>query len=144
MSRYDFIGILERKCESLACMRFLWHDFVMTPNDLIVLSAKQSGSYDDGQYHSKCVKIRSPSSTGKTNSTIFKDVQKFLKRWFPHRNHDYALYSVVNRSLDKTIAGPTRGPAPRVAPTASRRTVFVACHVPVLSQWNLAARRCQT
>ena len=93
MEPYDFIGLLERKWESLACMRLLWG---LKVEDLIVLSAKQSGGYDDGRYHNTCFKIIKPNN-------ISDDIQSYLSRQFPRKNHDFLLYHIVNRSLDKTI-----------------------------------------
>jgi hypothetical protein len=93
MDAYDFIGLLERKEESLALMKILWG---LETEDLIVLSAKQSGGYDGGGFNKTCVKIQKPEN-------LTDDVQRFLASEFPRGNLDYALYDIVNRSLDKTI-----------------------------------------
>ena len=44
--------------ESLAAMILLWK---LNVADVIVLSAKRSGGYDDGGYKGKCTKIQKPS-----------------------------------------------------------------------------------
>jgi hypothetical protein len=93
MDAYDFIGLLERKEESLALMKILWG---LETEDLIVLSAKQSGGYDGGGFDNTCVKIQKPEN-------LTDNVQSFLTFGFPRGNLDYALYAIVNRSLDKTI-----------------------------------------
>jgi hypothetical protein len=94
MTAYDFIGLVERKDESLAVLTLLWD---LKPHDLIVLKAKQSGGYDDGRFNATCTKIRTPSGNG---SDYIRD---YLTTEFPRDNQDYALYAVVSRSLDKTI-----------------------------------------
>jgi hypothetical protein len=93
MDAYDFIGLLERKEESLALMKILWG---LEAEDLIVLSAKQSGGYDGGGFNNTCTKIQKPEN-------LTDSVQSFLTSGFPRGNLDYALYAIVNRSLDKTI-----------------------------------------
>jgi hypothetical protein len=92
MSQYDFIGLLERKEESMALMKLLWG---LETEDLIVMSAKQSGGWDDGMFNETCFKIKKPN--------LSKGVKHFLTYEFPLKNHDYALYSIVNRSMDQTI-----------------------------------------
>jgi hypothetical protein len=90
---YDFVGLVERKDESLAVMKML---FNLADEDMIVLSAKQSGGFDDGRFEDRCTKIQKPGNV----STYMKD---FLRTTFAQRNIDYALYTIVNRSLDMTI-----------------------------------------
>jgi hypothetical protein len=93
MDAYDFVGLLERKEELLALMKFLWG---LETEDLIVLSAKQSGGYDDGRFNKTCTKIQKPEN-------LTSNVQRFLTTKFPGGNLDYALYAIVNQSLDKII-----------------------------------------
>jgi hypothetical protein len=93
MDAYDFIGLLERREESLALIKILWG---LETEDLIVLSTKQSGGYDGGGFNNTCVKIQKPDN-------LTDNVQQFLTSGFPSGNLDYALYDIVNRSLDKTI-----------------------------------------
>jgi hypothetical protein len=93
MDAYDFIGLLERKEESLASMKILWG---LETEDLIALSAKQAGGYDGGGFNNTCVKIQKPEN-------ITDNIQRFLASEFRRGNLDYALYAIVNRSLDKTI-----------------------------------------
>jgi hypothetical protein len=93
MNVYDFIGLVERMEESLAVMQLLWN---VPLGDLMVLSAKQSGGYDDGRYKDKCFAIQKPKRRSRR-------IQGYLQSSFMHSNHDYALYAAVNKSLDNTI-----------------------------------------
>jgi hypothetical protein len=75
-------------------MKILWG---LETEDLIVLSAKQAGGYDGGGGLNKtCTKIQKPEN-------LTDNVERFLTSKFPRGNLDYALYDIVNRSLDKTI-----------------------------------------
>ena len=94
---YDFIGITERMNESLATMILLWK---LNVADVIVLSAKRSGGYDDGGYKGRCTQIQKPSSDI-TTSTILQDYVRNGN--FSNYNADMLLYDAVNRSLDLTI-----------------------------------------
>jgi hypothetical protein len=111
---YDFIGVVERMEESLAVMKLLWG---VSTEDLIVMSAKQSGGWDDGRYNDTCYKIHpSPSSSssygsddrhasdGKTNYSLSSYLQHYIQTDYKVDNFDYHLYEAVNASLDKTIA----------------------------------------
>jgi hypothetical protein len=77
----------------LASMKILWG---LETEDLIALSAKQAGGYDGGGFNNTCVKIQKPEN-------ITDNIQRFLASEFRRGNLDYALYAIVNRSLDKTI-----------------------------------------
>jgi hypothetical protein len=55
MKPYTFIGIVEQMDESLVVMTYL---LSVDIGDLIVLSAKESGAYDDGRYNNTCYMIR--------------------------------------------------------------------------------------
>ena len=96
LRHYNFIGILERRWESLALMKILWK---LETSDLIVLDSKRSGGYDDGKYENKCFKI----PVAKTFTAMSSTVRSYLSHDFLRRNHDYALYALANRSLDLTI-----------------------------------------
>lgn len=91
---YDFLGLTERMTESLACMVLLWD---LHPQDVIVLSAKRSGGYDDGGFQGgMCIKIpKVPPFTPK-----FKD---YLENRHSIWNSDSLLYHAANASLEMTI-----------------------------------------
>jgi hypothetical protein len=93
---YDFLGVVERMDESLACLTLLWK---LPATDVIVLSAKRSGGYDDagggGDNNKTCVKI--------PNKFITPAVQEYLNTKHILFNADILLYHAVNRSLDLTI-----------------------------------------
>ena len=93
LRHYDFIGILERRWESLALMKILWG---LQTSDMIVLDSKRSGGYDDGKYEGKCFKIP-------VAQVMSSAVRTYLGNDFRRWNHDYALYALANRSLDWTI-----------------------------------------
>jgi hypothetical protein len=103
LQHYNFIGLVERFDESLAVMKLLWK---LDVGDLMVISAKESGNYDDGRYQNKCIRIvRSSDYDGDSKAQrVLQRIQEFLGTEFLHDNLDYALYQAVNKSLDKTIA----------------------------------------
>jgi hypothetical protein len=51
IDQFDFIALVERMDESLVVMKLL---FGLEDKDMIVLSAKSSGGYDDGKLADKC------------------------------------------------------------------------------------------
>jgi hypothetical protein len=100
MDNYDFIGVTERFDESLATMVLLWN---LEPTDVIVLSAKQAGGYDDAGHNGRCSKIVRPQPP----STALKE---YWSQEHAHDNADFLLWDAVNLSLDRTIQklGPHR------------------------------------
>jgi hypothetical protein len=101
LQQYNFIGLVERWEESLAVMRLLWK---ISLNDLIVLSAKKSGVYDDGRYNETCFRIKPQGEESDRQVAIHRKIQDYIASDFHHGNLDYDLYIMVNASLDKTIA----------------------------------------
>jgi hypothetical protein len=93
MNPYQFIALVERMEESLVVMKLLWG---LSDEDVIVLSAKQSGNYDDGKYRKKCNKIPKAYTTPQVDEYLRTN---YTNNW----NYDYLLYAVANRSLDLTI-----------------------------------------
>jgi hypothetical protein len=89
---FDFIALVERMDESLVVMKLL---FDLDDKDMIVLSAKSSGGYDDGMFQEKCFLIQKSVTT--------PEVDEFLATDFKVDNADYLLYAAANRSLDLTI-----------------------------------------
>jgi hypothetical protein len=92
MDKFLFIALVERMEESLVVMKLLWG---LKDADMIVLSSKSSGGYDDGGFRNTCFKI--------AKSFTPPEVERFFEQNHTQSNHDYLLYAAVNRSLDKTI-----------------------------------------
>ena len=92
MDAYHFIALAERMDESLVTMRLL---FDFDPTDMIVLSSKTRGGYDDGKFNETCNKIQNPHS--------FPVVDEYIDTGFMSSNYDFFLYDLVNRKLDITI-----------------------------------------
>jgi hypothetical protein len=92
MNPYQFIALVERMEESLVVMKLLWG---LSDEDVIVLSTKHSGKYDDGKFRKKCHKIPKAYTT--------PEVDEYLRTNYTNGNHDYLLYAVANCSLQLTI-----------------------------------------
>eukprot|EP00568_Trieres_chinensis_P010313 CAMPEP_0183299128 /NCGR_PEP_ID=MMETSP0160_2-20130417/5939_1 /TAXON_ID=2839 ORGANISM="Odontella Sinensis, Strain Grunow 1884" /NCGR_SAMPLE_ID=MMETSP0160_2 /ASSEMBLY_ACC=CAM_ASM_000250 /LENGTH=402 /DNA_ID=CAMNT_0025461307 /DNA_START=169 /DNA_END=1374 /DNA_ORIENTATION=+ len=90
---YDFIAVAERLDESFVAMKIL---FRLELGDLLYLSSKTNGGYDDGGT-GRCVKI--------VKANLSSSTQEFLdsKEHQRHFEMDNLLYAAVNQSLDKTI-----------------------------------------
>eukprot|EP00934_Nitzschia_sp_Nitz4_P005149 Nitzschia sp. Nitz4//scaffold56_size114212//84467//87188//NITZ4_003962-RA/size114212-augustus-gene-0.86-mRNA-1//-1//CDS//3329554742//5139//frame0 len=95
MEPYNFIGLVERRDESLAVMKLLWN---MSMSNFVAMSAKISGGYDGGRYKNTCFKIqKAPQPLPSSWSS------SYISSGFHENNLDWVLYSMVNRTLDKTI-----------------------------------------
>ena len=92
MNAYHFIAVAERMEESMVVLQLL---FQLDPIDMIVLSSKQAGGFDDGRINNTCFRIQKP--------VHFPDVDAYLNQEFQVDNYDFFLHAVVNRSLDLTI-----------------------------------------
>jgi Galactose-3-O-sulfotransferase len=92
LKEYDFIAVAERWEESLAVMTILWE---LKIQDVIVLSSKTKGGYDDGKFQKRCHKIPEPQ--------LSPAVQDYLQSKHFEQNLDVALYAAANASLDRTI-----------------------------------------
>jgi hypothetical protein len=88
----DFIAIAERLDESMAVLQLL---FGLRAEDVIVLSAKQSGRSYDHNRHTECRMI--------VPSKVSPVVDEYLSTSFVQGNDDYVLYAAANASLDKSI-----------------------------------------
>jgi len=97
LDEYNFIGIVERMDESLAVLVLL---LGLEPADVVTLSAKRAGGYDDGEgKYGDCVKIaKQPPPSQRP-----PELQDYLYHEHAKENADFLLYEAVNRSLDKTI-----------------------------------------
>ena len=91
---YDFIGIVERMHESLIVLKLL---LGLEYQDILYLSAKGSGGYDDGAWDGTCIYI--------VPSFVSSGMREWLEseKWQHRIAGDNALYAAVHASLDRTI-----------------------------------------
>lgn len=91
---YDFIGLMERMDESLVVLKMLLN---LQFNDILYLSAKGNGGFDDGAYKGKCHYI--------VPSYISPAMKEFFDGpiWEQWSDGDTWLYNAANHSLDLTI-----------------------------------------
>jgi hypothetical protein len=94
LSDYDFIGVTERMDESAVCLMMLLR---LKLADILHLSSKNSGGYDDGAFKNQCVYI--------TPTVISEGIRDYFasNEWQRYVQPERALYEAVNRSLDLTI-----------------------------------------
>jgi Galactose-3-O-sulfotransferase len=94
LASYDFIGVTERMDESYVALAMLLR---LPLSDVLYLSAKTSGGYDDAGQDGKCAFIRP--------SFVTEGMQAFFDGddWQAKVKYDLAFYRAVNRSLDATI-----------------------------------------
>ena len=94
MREYDFIGLVERMDESLVAMKMLLN---LDINDILYLSAKRNGGFDEGAYMSQCIYI--------VPSFVSSGMKKFFNSqlWREYTAGDRLLFHAVNTSLDLTI-----------------------------------------
>mmetsp|Transcript_32076 Transcript_32076/g.78130 ORF Transcript_32076/g.78130 Transcript_32076/m.78130 type:complete len:367 (-) Transcript_32076:43-1143(-) len=90
LEKYDFLGVVERMDESLAVLSILLD---VTAEDVIVLSAKQSGGYDATR---DCFHIEKAQRTPRVE-------QYFASETFVLFNPDLYLYDAINKKLDRTV-----------------------------------------
>jgi len=93
---YDFLGVAERLEESLVVLQMILD---LKTSDVLYLSAKVHGGWDDGVYRHQCYFI--------TPSFVSSSMQEFFERseeWWNFSSGDDLLYRAVNASLDRTIA----------------------------------------
>jgi len=91
---YNFIGLVERLDESLVVLQML-HG--LKTSNMIYLSGKSSGSYDDGGLNNKCYYIV-PSFLSLGMEEYFASEDWKDRSW-----NDYLMYHAVNKSIDLTI-----------------------------------------
>jgi hypothetical protein len=142
MTTYDFIGVAERFDESLAVMVLLWK---LEPTDVIVMSAKQSGGYDDAGETGQCTKIMKPSPPSPA-------IRRYWSTEHPVDNVDFLLWEVANRSLERTINQIGRDKVDAVveeirnlgklaAYWCSQKTYF-PCNARGIKQFHLSTKSC--
>jgi len=93
LDEYNFIGITERMDESLVLLQII---LGLHTRDILYLSAKTNGRYDDGRF-GNCTLIK-PSFVSPKMERYFAS-----SRWKNKIHNNLALYEAVNRSLDLTI-----------------------------------------
>ena len=91
---YDFIGITERMDESLVALQLL---LGLSTADILYLSAKHNGNFDDGAGKKRCFYIWPSFVTSNMQAYFASDHWRDMIQW------DLALYQAANRSLDLTI-----------------------------------------
>eukprot|EP00956_Cyclotella_meneghiniana_P038894 scaffold161736_cov98-Cyclotella_meneghiniana.AAC.1 len=110
LDMYDFIGIVEQFDESLVVLKlFLGLEY----QDILYLSAKSSGGYDDGVYikSNREKLLWDFPGTGKGTcvyivpSFVSPGMKKWLESstWKNHISDQNALYAAAYQSLDRTI-----------------------------------------
>ena len=92
IQNYDFLAISERMEESLVVLSLI---LKVPLADVVVLSSKEAGGYDDGRSRFGCVKLKKKWTTPK--------IDEYLSDAFLQENFDYILYQAANVSLDRTI-----------------------------------------
>jgi hypothetical protein len=95
INEYDFLGISERLDESLVALQMMLN---LTTSDILYLSAKVNGGWDDGLYRSECYYI-SPSFV----SESMRDFFQHSEEWYNFTVGDNLVYRAANASLDLTI-----------------------------------------
>jgi hypothetical protein len=93
LQSYNFIGITERMDESYVALAMLLR---LPMSDVMYLSAKTSGGYDDG-VSGHCTYIQ-PSFVSDGMREFFEGDE-----WQAKVRHDRSLFQAANRSLDLTI-----------------------------------------
>ena len=96
ISEYDFLGISERLDESLVALQMILN---LTTSDILYLSSKVNGGWDDGIYRNQCYYIF-PSYISDGMKNYFQNSEE----WYNFSVGDDLLYRAVNASLEKTIA----------------------------------------
>jgi hypothetical protein len=94
LQHYNFIGATERIDESLVVLSMLL-DLPLA--DILYVSAKRNGGYDDGAFRNTCYKIQ-PSFVSPGMKEYFAS-----DTWTNLIRPEVALFQAVNRSLDLTI-----------------------------------------
>lgn len=95
MTDYDFIGITERMHESLVALQLILD---LNTSDILFLSAKTSGGWDDGLSNGQCYYIHPP--------VVSPQLSEYFESedWMEKTKGGNLLYVTANRSLDLTIA----------------------------------------
>jgi hypothetical protein len=91
---FDFIAVTERMEESVVAIQMI---LGLPTSDVLYLSAKRSGGWDDGGYKNTCYYVVPTFVSPGMEKWFESDEYRELVKW------DRLLYQAVNRSLDLTI-----------------------------------------
>lgn len=94
LQSYNFIAIAERMDESAVVLMMLLN---LRLADILYLSAKTSGAYDDGKFQNQCFFIQPSILSSKMKAYIESE------EWATLIRYDVAFYQAVNQSLELTI-----------------------------------------
>jgi hypothetical protein len=94
LDEYDFIAITERMDESIVALMMLLGRSI---NDVIGLTVKTKGGWDDGSFQDTCFYIV-PSFVSSSMKAYFQS-----QEWKEYIQYEEALYAAANRALDMTI-----------------------------------------
>ena len=94
LNEYNFIGITERMDESAVVLMMLLN---LKLSDILYLSAKTNGGYDDAGGGHGCTLIQKSFVSTEMKEFIDSDI------WYNYIKYDLAFYNAVNQSLDLTI-----------------------------------------
>eukprot|EP00522_Entomoneis_paludosa_P014079 CAMPEP_0172453326 /NCGR_PEP_ID=MMETSP1065-20121228/10702_1 /TAXON_ID=265537 /ORGANISM="Amphiprora paludosa, Strain CCMP125" /LENGTH=212 /DNA_ID=CAMNT_0013205505 /DNA_START=246 /DNA_END=884 /DNA_ORIENTATION=- len=94
MDSYDFIGVSERLDESIVALSMLMN---IPLADVLYLSAKGSGGFDEGGHAGTCFYI--------VPSFVSPGMRRIMEsgRFQKHIHWDHVIHQAANRSLDLTI-----------------------------------------
>ncbi|GKY92646.1 hypothetical protein MPSEU_000234700 [Mayamaea pseudoterrestris] len=93
--QYNFIGVAERFDESVVVLQML---LGLSAFDVMYLSAKSSGGYDDGRSNGgKCILIQETVVSANMKEYLFSDEWKAIVYW------DEILHKAANYALDLRI-----------------------------------------
>lgn len=95
INQYNFLGVTERFDESMVVLAMILNRPLA---DVLYISAKTSGNYDDGEFGNRCIQIQHTYVPPKVQTFLEKDPE-----WLLYIEPEQELYRAVNRSLDLTI-----------------------------------------
>jgi hypothetical protein len=108
LQSYDFIGVVERFHESLVVLKLILN---LELKDILYLSAKRNGGFDDGIYH-KSTKSYDEGGVHKDSCVYIVPnyISPTMQKWFDTSEEwknvsqwDMLLFQAANKSLDMTI-----------------------------------------
>lgn len=94
LANYDFVAVTERLHESLVVLQLLL-DIPLA--DILYISSKQSGGYDDGAFRDRCFAIPPANVSSGIKDYLASD------EWRDYIAPEVALYNAADASLTATI-----------------------------------------